>query len=110
MKVIENIRTIRLEKGIPQKAIADSLSVDDSVISNIENGKRELKVSELEIIARCLGVEVIDLFTYPDKYVPVRAGEDSSVDAVLQVKLKSETKEKVLRAVFGNDCIDILSK
>ena len=31
MKVIENIKRIRLEKGIPQKLLADALSVDDSV-------------------------------------------------------------------------------
>ena len=68
MKIIENIKEIRINKGIPQKALADALSVDNAVISNIENGKRELKVAELENIANCLGVEVIDLFTYPEKY------------------------------------------
>lgn len=109
MKVIENIKTIRLEKGIPQKAIADSLSVDDSVVSNIENGKRELKVSELEIIANCLGVDVIDLFTYPEKYVPSK-GDNGHIEAILQVRLKAETKEKVLKAVFGDKNIEILSK
>lgn len=110
MKVVENIKTIRLEKGIPQKAIADLLSVDDSVISNIENGKRELKVSELEIIANCLGVEVIDLFTYPVKYAPANANDDSTVEAVLQIKLKADTKDKVLKAVFGNENLEILKK
>ena len=45
MNAIENIRLIRVEKGIPQKKIADALNVDISVISNIETGKRELKVS-----------------------------------------------------------------
>ena len=63
MKIIENIKEIRINKGIPQKALADALSVDNAVISNIENGKRELKVAELEYIANCLGVDVIDLFT-----------------------------------------------
>ena len=71
MNAIENIRLIRVEKGIPQKKIADALNVDISVISNIETGKRELKVSELEIIAKSLEVSVIDLFTYPEKYVSI---------------------------------------
>ena len=65
MKAIENIKKIRLDKGIPQKKIADALNLDNAVVSNIENGKRELKVSELEIIANCLEVSIIDLFTYP---------------------------------------------
>lgn len=109
MKVIENIRKIRVEKGIPQKLLADALSVDDSVISNIENDKRELKVSELEIIASCLGVEVIDLFTYPQKYVP-EGKEPDDVEAVLQIRLKKDRKEQVLKLVFGDNNLEILNK
>lgn len=109
MKVIENIKKIRLEKGIPQKLLADALSVDDSVISNIEKGKRELKVSELEIIACCLGVEVVDLFTYPQKYVP-DGKEPEDIEAVLQIRLKKDRKEQVLRLVFGDNNLEILNK
>ena len=60
MNVIQNIKALRLEKGIPQKILSDALNVDVAVISNIENGKRELKVIELEIIANCLNVRVIE--------------------------------------------------
>ena len=109
MKVIENIKEIRLEKGIPQKLLADALSVDDSVISNIEKGKRELKVSELEIIANCLGVEVIDLFTYPRKYVP-EGKEPDDVEAILQIRLKRDRKEQVLKLVFGDNNLEILNR
>lgn len=109
MKVIENIKKIRLEKGIPQKLLADALSVDDSVISNIEKGKRELKVSELEIIASCLGVEVIDLFTYPQKYVP-DGKEPEDIEAVLQIRLKKDRKEQVFRLVFGDNNLEILNR
>lgn len=109
MKVIENIKKIRLEKGIPQKLLADALSVDDSVISNIEKGKRELKVSELEIIASCLSVEVIDLFTYPQKYVP-DGKEPEDIEAVLQIRLKKDRKEQVLRLVFGDNNLEILNR
>ena len=49
MNVVDNISKIRREKGISQEFIANELHVDTSVVSNIENGKRELKVKELEI-------------------------------------------------------------
>lgn len=109
MKIIENIKEIRINKGIPQKALADALSVDNAVISNIENGKRELKVAELENIANCLGVEVIDLFTYPEKYVP-SGKQHEDVEAVLQIRLKDEKKIEILRSVFGDKNYEILSK
>lgn len=69
MNIIDNIREIRLQKGITQEAIADALNVDTSVVSNIEKGKRELRVSELEKVANVLEVETIYLLTYPKKYV-----------------------------------------
>jgi len=69
MKVVQNIKEIRLKKGINQELIADALNFDIANWSRIENGKQDLKVDHLEKIAKVLGVEIIDLFTYPDVYV-----------------------------------------
>lgn len=69
MKVVQNIKEIRLKKGINQELIADALNFDIANWSRIENGKQELKVDHLEKVAKVLGVEVIDLFTYPEVYV-----------------------------------------
>jgi transcriptional regulator with XRE-family HTH domain len=68
MNVVKNILAIRKEKGISQEVIANALKLDTAVISNIEKGKRELKVSELEIIANTLGVDILYLLTYPYVY------------------------------------------
>lgn len=110
MNAIENIRLIRVEKGIPQKKIADALNVDISVISNIETGKRELKVSELEIIAKILEVSVIDLFTYPEKYVSINNINNDDIAATLTIQLRKEKKDQVLRLVFGDNNLEILNK
>ncbi|MDR1222441.1 MAG: helix-turn-helix domain-containing protein [Tannerella sp.] len=107
MNVAKNINLIRKEKGLTQQVIADALNSDNSVVSNIENGKRELKVSELEIIAKALGVSVIDLITYPDVYV--RQGNEP-IEAILQVRLRKDKKEKILKMVFGEDNLEILNK
>ncbi len=69
MDIIRNIKNIRLEKGVNQEVIANELGFDIANWSRIENGKQELKVGQLEKIAKALQVEVIDLFTYPKKYV-----------------------------------------
>lgn len=67
--ILANIKVLRLEKGITQEVLADALGVDTAVISNIEKGKRDLKVKELDVIANCLNVDVLFLFTYPKRYV-----------------------------------------
>lgn len=110
MEIYESIREIRLQKGINQQAIADALNVDVSVASNIEKGKRDLRVRELEIIANVLGIPVIDLFTYPDKYVRISQTEEDNTEVLLQIRLKKNKKDQILGLVFGENNIEILNK
>lgn len=110
MDIAKNIREIRLQKSINQKDIADALHVDDAVVSNIERGKRELKVCELEIISNVLGVSVVDLITYPKKYVESDMVNDEPMEAILQVRLRKDKKDQVLKLVFGENNIEILNR
>ncbi len=109
MNIAENIKKIRLQKSINQQQIAEALNVDVAVVSNIEKGKRDLRVKELEIISNVLGVSVVDLITYPKQYVEKNSKEEE-MEAVLQIKLKKEKKEQVLKLVFGQNNIEILNK
>lgn len=112
MEIVKNIRKIRIQKSITQDVIADALGVDNSVISNIENGRRELKVKELEIIAKCLGEDVIYLFTYPKRYICVDDIDNKSNDikAILQIELQKDKKEQVLKLIFGENNLEVLNK
>lgn len=113
MNVAENIKKIRIQKGINQEVISEALGVNVSVISNIENGKRELKVKELEIIAKCLKEDVVYLLTFPERYIlanDVTLKEEDPLEAVLQIKLRKDKKEQVLKLVFGENNLEILNK
>jgi transcriptional regulator with XRE-family HTH domain len=68
MEIIQNIKNIRLQRNITQEVMAESLSIDVAGYNRIENGKQELKVSQLENIANLLKLRVIDLFTFPEVY------------------------------------------
>jgi len=108
MNINENIRVIRIEKGIKQSVIADCLDCDVSTISNIELGKREVKVNELEKIANALGVSVVDLLMWPVKYVPAHKEEDK-IRTLLQIELTDKKREEVLKILFGDKDIKILN-
>lgn len=110
MNVVKNIIEIRKKKGISQEVIADALSIDASAVSNIEKGKRELRVNELAKIAEALSVDVLYLLTYPDVYVRKSQEPGEPVEAVLQIKLRSDKKDQVLRLVFGENNLEILNK
>lgn len=110
MDIVKNIRKIRLQKSLNQSVIADALGVDTAVVSNIENGKRELKVSELEKIASALSVSVVDLITFPKTYVEITSDTPDPIEAVLQIRLRKDKKEQVLKLVFGENNLEILNK
>ena len=57
----ENMKKIRLEKGMSQGDICRSLGLDRAYISNVENGKQNLTISTMEKVAKALGVGVDDL-------------------------------------------------
>ena len=110
MNLAKNIRLIREEKGLNQRVISDALGLDTAVASNIESGKRELKVKELEIIAKALDVDVLYLLTYPEEYVKKSEKTKEPLEAILQIRLQADKKDQVLKLVFGENNLEILNK
>jgi transcriptional regulator with XRE-family HTH domain len=60
-KLGENLRKLRLKKGLSQGVLANKLGVDRAYISNIENGRMNPTLSTLEKIAGALGVSSSEL-------------------------------------------------
>ena len=54
----ENMKKIRLEKGMSQGDICRSLGLDRAYISNVENGKQNLTISTMEKVAKALDVSI----------------------------------------------------
>jgi len=54
----ENMKKIRLEKGMSQGDICRALNLDRAYISNVENGKQNLTISTMEKVAKALGVNI----------------------------------------------------
>ncbi len=50
----ENMKKIRLKKGMSQGDICRALDFDPAYISNIENGKQNLTINTMEKIAKAL--------------------------------------------------------
>jgi len=57
----DNMKKIRLEKGMSQGDICRALGLDRAYISNIENGKQNLTISTMEKVAKALGMSVDQL-------------------------------------------------
>lgn len=109
--VVENIRKIIADKGFTQVAASELIGTSPSQLSKILSGEVQISVWQISNFATELKMDIIDVFTYPDKYI--KAGDDSKkepIEAILQIKLRNDKKEQVLRLVFGDNNLEILNK
>lgn len=109
--VIKNIIQIRESKGFTKRKVADALNINEASYGRIESGKTALSYGYLADIARCFDMEVIDIITHPKRYV--LSEEDAKaepVEAVLQIKLRSDKRDQVLNLIFGDNNLEILNK
>jgi transcriptional regulator with XRE-family HTH domain len=72
------IRSLRTDRGLTLEALAAELGRAPSQVSVIENGKRELKIGELQKLARILGVSLDELLS----------AEPPSKRAALEIQLE----------------------
>ena len=109
-KIAQNIRKILSDRGLTQSAIAVGDVLPEGKLSKILNCGQMMRLEELSIIATKLSMREIDILTYPDVYVAREEAESEPVEAVLQIKLKKDKKDQVLKLVFGDNNIEILNK
>ena len=57
-KLGQNIKKIRMRKGMSQGDICRKLDMDRSYMSAIESGKKNITIQQLERLAQALGVSV----------------------------------------------------
>lgn len=107
--VIDKIRKIISDKGLTQGAAAEYAGTSASQFSKILSGEVQLSLWQLSNFASALNMDIIDVFTYPQKYI--QTGQVSEeVEAVLQIKLKKDRKEQILKLIFGDNNLEILNK
>lgn len=107
--VIEKIRKIIADKGLTQIAAAELAGTSPSQFSKILSGEVQLSLWQLSNFATNLNLEIIDVFTYPDKYT-ISGYVSEDVEAILQIKLRKDRKEQILKLVFGDNNLEILNK
>jgi transcriptional regulator with XRE-family HTH domain len=70
--VAQNIRRLRLERGLTQEALAVDAGIDRTYVSRLERGLENPIVAVLDKLARALSSNIEELFRVP------RATEASS--------------------------------
>ncbi len=109
--ILNNIKQIRLKKGLSQENMANLLNIEQASYGLIENGKRKLRYETLEQIAICFKLNVIDVITFPEKWSVIDQNKTQEpVEAIIQIKLQSDKKDQVLKLIFGENNLEILNR
>lgn len=103
-EILKNIAAIRKDKELSQDNIADAIGMKQAGYSLIEKGERGLDYELLLKIAMALGVSVTYIIDYKKKQ------KSDPVEAILQIKLNSDTKDQVLKLVLDKNKIETLNK
>jgi transcriptional regulator with XRE-family HTH domain len=64
VKFGENVKKLRLEKGLSQEAFAHLANLDRTYIPSIEKGERNVSIVVIEKIAKALNIEITKLFEW----------------------------------------------
>lgn len=102
MKIRENLKKIRLAKGMTQKQFAQVLHLDPSVVSKMEKGEREIYADDLIKFAELIGEDVTYFYTFPKRYVDaelLNAPERISVT----FEVSPDKRDILLKLVTGQD-------
>ncbi|MCL4482213.1 MAG: helix-turn-helix transcriptional regulator [Bacteroidetes bacterium] len=111
-KINEQLKFIRETKGLSQEELAEKVHKSQSAYARIEKGKTKTDFDTLTDFADFFELSVIDVITYPEKWGPlgIAQAEEEIAKVVLQIELKKEKKDQVMKLVFGDNNIEILNK
>lgn len=101
MNFNDNVKRLRLEKGITQDELAKRVGYSDrSAIAKLEAGAFDIPYSKILLIAEALDTDPVDLFNFEDEE------EKKSEVLTLYGKLNAAQKEaflNLLRSTAGAD-------
>ena len=106
----ENIKIIRLGKGLTQKEVCEKLGISTTAWKKFENGVCSPKVDTLEKIASALEVDLLDLFRKGLDVDTVKADQEAAELLEKFKKLNPEGRTRVLDHANILSEIDRLTK
>ena len=104
--ILENVRIIRESSNLSQELIAEKMNITQSKYARFERGNTKTDLDMLIDFCNVVGVSFNELIIYPEKVMNSKAEE--AIKAVLQIEIKHEKKEQILRLVFGDHNLEIL--
>jgi len=65
-KVGQRVRELRGVKGVSQEALANKAEIDRTYVTDVENGRRNISIQNLEKLVNALEISFKDFFDAPN--------------------------------------------
>lgn len=107
-KILKNIEIFRDRSEKSQDQMAELMNISQSKYARFESGKTKTDLNQLINFCESLNTTLIDLVTYPEKYV--KSGEEMQdpIRATVTIELLQGKKDQVLKLVLGDNYKEIL--
>ena len=96
MNVGENIKKIRMAKGLSQKEVTITSGLDTAQYSRIENGKTDPSVTTLERIAKAMNISLVDIFAIPGELREINSRDQTSMEKISLVEALPDEERKTI--------------
>ncbi|MDR1984107.1 MAG: helix-turn-helix transcriptional regulator [Prevotellaceae bacterium] len=112
MKV--NVKEIREKLGFSQEMMAEKMNISQSAYARFELQKTKIDLARLTVFANSVGMNFIDVLTFPERYINVRdIGKEigsNSPEIFIHIKIKEKKRTDIMKLLFGDNNIDILNE
>jgi transcriptional regulator with XRE-family HTH domain len=107
----QTLKKIREARHLSQSQMAEKLDKTQSAYARIEIGDTKIDVETLQKFAEKTEMSMVDIITYPEKWVPAtKMVTYPEPKVTLQIELSREKKDQVLKLAFGENILEILNK
>ncbi len=79
MELSKKLKSIRKLRNLTQETVAEKLGISTYSYAKIERGETDVKYSRLQQIAKIMGIELEDLFSWDDKKVFNLSGDINNI-------------------------------
>lgn len=100
-QIIKNIIEIRNKQRITQDYVARFLEISHPSYSRIENGSIALSYKKLAEIASCFQMSVIDIITYPKRFVSEDSSAENNERISVTFEVSPDKRDYLLKLVTG---------
>ena len=107
------IKEIREKAGLSQDAMAEIMNISQSTYARFETQTSKIDLDRLEVFAKALNMTILDVITFPDRYINVvDIGKEinrTEPEVIVQIKVTKSKREEILKTILGEN-VELLNE